>query len=107
VRGFEASAGPSVPLIIEGDDPYALVRHPMYAGALVMLVGIPLALGSWWGLFVLLLILPVLIWRSHSCQYPIPAHIAAKAAQRVTLAKAALMRIAARGRGCPWLRVGT
>jgi protein-S-isoprenylcysteine O-methyltransferase Ste14 len=43
--------------------PYALVRHPMYAGGLVMWVGIPLALGSWWGLFVLLLLLPVLIWR--------------------------------------------
>jgi protein-S-isoprenylcysteine O-methyltransferase Ste14 len=26
--------------------PYAIVRHPMYAGALVMLFGIPLALGS-------------------------------------------------------------
>jgi protein-S-isoprenylcysteine O-methyltransferase Ste14 len=35
----------------------------MYAGALVTLVGIPLALGSWWGLPALLLILPVLIWR--------------------------------------------
>jgi protein-S-isoprenylcysteine O-methyltransferase Ste14 len=35
----------------------------MYAGALVMLVGVPLALGSWWGFFALLLILPVLIWR--------------------------------------------
>lgn len=43
--------------------PYALVRHPMYAAALVMLFGIPLALGSWWGLFALLLVLPVLIWR--------------------------------------------
>src|SRR5262245_11913723 len=42
--------------------PYALVRHPMYAGALLMLVGVPLALGSRWGLFALLLILPVLIW---------------------------------------------
>lgn len=30
--------------------PYALVRHPMYGGALVMLLGTPLALGSWWGL---------------------------------------------------------
>lgn len=30
--------------------PYAYVRHPMYAGALLMLVGAPLALGSWWGL---------------------------------------------------------
>jgi len=35
----------------------------MYAGALVMLIGTPLALGSWWGLLALLLILPVLIWR--------------------------------------------
>ncbi len=26
--------------------PYALVRHPMYSGALVMMLGIPLALGS-------------------------------------------------------------
>jgi protein-S-isoprenylcysteine O-methyltransferase Ste14 len=43
--------------------PYALVRHPMYAGALVMLIGVPLALGSWWGLFMLALIIPVLIWR--------------------------------------------
>jgi CBS-domain-containing membrane protein len=43
--------------------PYAFVRHPMYAGALVMLIGTPLALGSWWGLFALLLISPVLIWR--------------------------------------------
>jgi protein-S-isoprenylcysteine O-methyltransferase Ste14 len=30
--------------------PYAVVRHPMYAGALLMLVGTPLLLGSWWGL---------------------------------------------------------
>jgi protein-S-isoprenylcysteine O-methyltransferase Ste14 len=30
--------------------PYALVRHPMYVGALVMLMGVPLALGSLWGL---------------------------------------------------------
>lgn len=29
---------------------YARVRHPMYSGALVMLLGIPLALGSLWGL---------------------------------------------------------
>lgn len=30
--------------------PYALVRHPMYAGTLPMLLGVPLLLGSWWGL---------------------------------------------------------
>jgi protein-S-isoprenylcysteine O-methyltransferase Ste14 len=43
--------------------PYALVRHPMYAAALLMLAATPVALGSWWGLVVLLLITPVLIWR--------------------------------------------
>jgi protein-S-isoprenylcysteine O-methyltransferase Ste14 len=43
--------------------PYALVRHPMYAGALVMLLGIPIALGSWWGVLVLALIMPAVIWR--------------------------------------------
>jgi protein-S-isoprenylcysteine O-methyltransferase Ste14 len=43
--------------------PYALVRHPMYAGALVMLAGIPIALGSWWGLLVIVAIMPALIWR--------------------------------------------
>jgi protein-S-isoprenylcysteine O-methyltransferase Ste14 len=29
---------------------YGLVRHPMYMGALVLVIGVPLALGSWWGL---------------------------------------------------------
>jgi protein-S-isoprenylcysteine O-methyltransferase Ste14 len=29
---------------------YGLVRHPMYTGNVIMLVGIPLALGSCWGL---------------------------------------------------------
>jgi protein-S-isoprenylcysteine O-methyltransferase Ste14 len=43
--------------------PYAVVRHPMYAAALVMLLGISPALGSWWGLCVMLAILPALIWR--------------------------------------------
>ena len=43
--------------------PYALVRHPMYAGVFPLLVGMPLALGSWLGLPVVLLIMPTLIWR--------------------------------------------
>lgn len=42
---------------------YALVRHPMYMGVVVMMIGVPIALGSWWGLAVLVLITPVLIWR--------------------------------------------
>lgn len=32
--------------------PYAYVRHPMYAGALLINIGAPLLLGSWWGLVV-------------------------------------------------------
>jgi protein-S-isoprenylcysteine O-methyltransferase Ste14 len=43
--------------------PYAIVRHPMYAGALIYLVGTPLALGSYWGLAVLALMVPILVWR--------------------------------------------
>ncbi|HET8846885.1 MAG TPA: isoprenylcysteine carboxylmethyltransferase family protein [Ktedonobacteraceae bacterium] len=33
---------------------YGLVRHPMYVGVLIMMLGIPLALDSWWGLVVLI-----------------------------------------------------
>ncbi len=43
--------------------PYALVRHPMYAGVLVMVTGVPLALSSWWGLAIVALVMPVLAWR--------------------------------------------
>jgi protein-S-isoprenylcysteine O-methyltransferase Ste14 len=43
--------------------PYAYVRHPMYAAALVMLLGISPALGSWWGVLIMLAILPAFIWR--------------------------------------------
>jgi len=43
--------------------PYAWVRHPMYAGAVLMLLGMPVALGSWWGVAVLLAMLPAFVWR--------------------------------------------
>lgn len=43
--------------------PYALVRHPMYAAALFMILAISVALGSWWGLLVWVAVLPILIWR--------------------------------------------
>jgi protein-S-isoprenylcysteine O-methyltransferase Ste14 len=43
--------------------PYAWVRHPMYATALLMLLGIPLALGSWWGVLIVIAIVPALVWR--------------------------------------------
>jgi protein-S-isoprenylcysteine O-methyltransferase Ste14 len=43
--------------------PYAIMRHPMYAGVLVMAVGVPLALGSWWGVLLIGLLMSVLVWR--------------------------------------------
>jgi protein-S-isoprenylcysteine O-methyltransferase Ste14 len=43
--------------------PYAVVRHPMYAGASLYLLGTPLALGSYWGLLVLAAMMPFLMWR--------------------------------------------
>ena len=43
--------------------PYAIVRHPMYTGAFIMLVGIPPALGSWWGLLAVIPIIVVIILR--------------------------------------------
>jgi protein-S-isoprenylcysteine O-methyltransferase Ste14 len=35
----------------------------MYAGAMPLVIGVPLALGSWLGLSALLLFVPALIWR--------------------------------------------
>ena len=35
----------------------------MYAGVLVMMIGVPLALDSWGGLAILAITLPGLIWR--------------------------------------------
>ncbi len=43
--------------------PYALVRHPMYLGALVMMPGVPLALGSLVGLLTFVPFVAVVVWR--------------------------------------------
>lgn len=43
--------------------PYAVVRHPMYSGALILMLGVPLALGSWWGLLMLAPGVLALVWR--------------------------------------------
>jgi protein-S-isoprenylcysteine O-methyltransferase Ste14 len=54
---------------VESDQPvvstgvYAIVRHPLYSGALLLLVCIPLALGSYWTLIVAVAIVPALVWR--------------------------------------------
>jgi len=43
--------------------PYRLVRHPMYFGAIVMFLFMPLALGSYWTLPAAALIVPVVVFR--------------------------------------------
>jgi protein-S-isoprenylcysteine O-methyltransferase Ste14 len=43
--------------------PYAHVRHPMYAGAFLYLLGTPLVLGSWIGLALLPFVMGLLIVR--------------------------------------------
>jgi protein-S-isoprenylcysteine O-methyltransferase Ste14 len=42
---------------------YGLVRHPMYVGNVVLMLGIPLALGSYWGLVMVLPGILVLVFR--------------------------------------------
>lgn len=44
--------------------PYAYVRHPMYAGALLLFIGIPLLLGSWYGLAAAALVTALLVART-------------------------------------------
>ena len=43
--------------------PYAVVRHPMYLGVLVMYIFSPLALGSYWAMLPMLLMIPILAAR--------------------------------------------
>ncbi|HEY4793111.1 MAG TPA: isoprenylcysteine carboxylmethyltransferase family protein [Mycobacterium sp.] len=42
---------------------YGLVRHPMYTGNVVLMLGIPLALGSYWGFLLLIPGMLVLVLR--------------------------------------------
>jgi protein-S-isoprenylcysteine O-methyltransferase Ste14 len=42
---------------------YSLVRHPMYFAALFLIVGTPLALGSWWTLFLTPIFILILYFR--------------------------------------------
>ncbi len=43
--------------------PYRYVRHPMYAGGLLMKLGIPIALGSFWGLLLWLPMAAIIVVR--------------------------------------------
>jgi len=43
--------------------PYGHARHPMYAGALILIFAMPIALGSLWGLLLSMIAIPVVIAR--------------------------------------------
>jgi protein-S-isoprenylcysteine O-methyltransferase Ste14 len=69
--------------------PYAVVRHPMYAGAILFLLGIPLLLGSWYGvalapaLVVAFAVRAVLEERTIAAQLPAYADYAARVPYRL------------------------
>lgn len=44
--------------------PYAIVRHPMYASALLLFIGMPLLLGSRWGLAIAAFLILAIAWRA-------------------------------------------
>jgi protein-S-isoprenylcysteine O-methyltransferase Ste14 len=46
--------------------PYALVRHPMYSGVIIMYLASPVALGSYWALIPAVLIVPLLVARIYN-----------------------------------------
>jgi len=60
--------------------PYRVVRHPMYSGALVMIFGMPLALGSSWGLLACLPLAGAIIVRLIDEERYLAEHLAGYAA---------------------------
>ena len=55
---------------------YGLVRHPMYFGNVVLMIGIPLALGSYWGLLFVIPGLAVLATRILDEEKVLTQHLA-------------------------------
>jgi protein-S-isoprenylcysteine O-methyltransferase Ste14 len=43
--------------------PYAIIRHPMYLGVLVIYLMTPIALGSWLAVPIFALLIPIIVWR--------------------------------------------
>ncbi len=62
--------------------PYAVVRHPMYAGALVLVAGIPMALGSLVGLATFPPFAAVIAWRLLDEERLLVGHLAGYATYR-------------------------
>ncbi len=58
---------------------YGVVRHPMYSGALLLMICIPLALGSYWSLMLLIPSFAILAWRlldeEHVLKRDLPGYV--------------------------------
>ena len=87
-RVFRANTFTAATIGVEHDQrvvstgPYAIVRHPMYAGALVMLAGVPLALGSWWAVLAVPAMTLVIVWRLRDEERQLAADLAGYAEYR-------------------------
>jgi protein-S-isoprenylcysteine O-methyltransferase Ste14 len=68
-RTFKANSYAAATVVVESQQtvattgPYAWVRHPMYSGAIVMLLATPIALGSLWGLIFAAAACAAIVWR--------------------------------------------
>ena len=57
--------------------PYSVVRHPMYASAVLCLLGMPLLLGSWYGLLVvplMVLVVPRAVFEERLLKQQLPGY---------------------------------
>ncbi|MEO8798718.1 MAG: isoprenylcysteine carboxylmethyltransferase family protein [Polyangiaceae bacterium] len=85
---FRANTFTSATIEVEHDQrvistgPYAVVRHPMYAGALLMLLGVPLSLGSWWALLPVAVLAVVIAARLLDEEQMLSANLAGYAEYR-------------------------
>jgi protein-S-isoprenylcysteine O-methyltransferase Ste14 len=68
------------PVISTG--PYRIVRHPMYAGAFVLIFGMPLALGSAWGLACSIPLMAAIVVRLIDEEHYLVRHLAGYAEYR-------------------------
>jgi protein-S-isoprenylcysteine O-methyltransferase Ste14 len=66
--------GENQPVVTTG--PYRLVRHPMYAGALLLIAGIPTSLGSLWGLSICIPLVLIIVWRLLAEERYLSEHLA-------------------------------
>jgi len=51
--------------VVVQEGAYRWIRHPMYLGIIVAFLGIPVALGSWWGLVPSVVIVALFVYRTY------------------------------------------